>query len=110
MRQDDEIQAEIELKYKLNIKRENLWNAKYFEVQNNKIFEDEIELNFKNKILVGKCLNLYLYIGQKEDYKNDNNNYEKYEFEINANSNQNVINENYINNSEEEEEIGDFEI
>ena len=64
MRQDDEIQAEIELKYKLNIKRENLWNAKYFEVQNNKIFEDEIEINFKHKILFRNCL-YYIYISDK---------------------------------------------
>ena len=108
-RQDIDIKPDIELK--LYITREDLWNK---DIINNISFDEEIDKIFKNKILIGHCWNLLQTLEEnlnkyKKDIQKQRNqqkisNLENNEFEINTNSEQNIINNNIILNSEDKEE------
>ena len=85
-RQD--IDMKSDLKLKMYIKREDLWNNNLLK---NKLFTQEIDTIFKQEILVGHCWKLYnLFEGENNNDNNTNNN-------GNAQNNANAININTNN-------------
>jgi len=107
-RQD--IDMKYDLKLKMYIKREDLWN---FNLVNNKSFHDEIDAIFKYEILVGHCWKLYNLLEgenntleemlQRQRNRTNNNNINNNE---NAQNNDNVINTN-SNSRQNQEETDD---
>ena len=107
-RQD--IDMKYDLKLKMYIKREDLWN---FNLVNNKSFHDEIDAIFKYEILVGHCWKLYNLLEgenntleemlQRQRNLTNNNNINN---NGNAQNNDNVINTN-SNSGHNQEETDD---
>ena len=107
-RQD--IDMKSDLKLKIYIKREDLWN---YNLVNNKTFLDEIDTIFKYEILVGHCWKLYNLLegenntleemlqrqGIHANYNLNNNR--------NAQNNGNVINTNTTTNNRQSQEEAD---
>ena len=110
-----EIDIKTDLKLKLYIMREDLWNQ---DILNEDLFLEEIDKIFGNEILVGHCYNLYKLIKNndikyedlfKESEKNENDNEEeiisKKEENIDEGKNKKKLNEedSSINGNDDDE-------
>ena len=92
-----DIDMKSDLKLKMYIKREDLWNPNLYK---NKLFNQEIDTIFKEEILVGHCWKLYnLLEGEnntleemQQGQRNQTNN-------NNMNNNENTLNNNNVNNT-----------
>ena len=108
-RQEIDIKPDVELK--LYINKEELWNKNIIE---NNLFYEEIDKIFEKKILICQCYNLFTILDEninkyEKIAQKQKINKEKNEYEINTNSNQNIINNNRIIDNEDEKDNNKIE-
>ena len=88
-----------------------MWNKNIIE---NNLFYEEIDKIFEKKILICQCYNLFIILDEninkyEKIAQKQKINKEKNEYEINTNSNQNIINNNRIIDNEDEKDNNKIE-